>query len=285
MTEGMHEAAVLMSVVLPASNEEGLIGPCLDAVVGSHWSREAALEVIVVANGCRDATAEVARSRTADFESRGWDLRVVERESGGKLGALNAGDEVALGAMRVYLDADVTVEPALLGELADKLDVEEPRYASGQVRIEARGSASRAYARVWRRVPFMSSGVPGCGLFAVNAAGRARWGEFPDIISDDTYARLCFGPTERHGVPAAYHWPIAEGIGNLVKVRRRQDAGVAEIERRYPELLANDDKPLFPLRQKLGIALRDPLGFLVYSGVALAVRLTPRASNGWSRSR
>jgi hypothetical protein len=131
----------------------------------------------------------------------------------------------------------------------------------------------------------MAHGVPGCGVFAVNAPGRARWGTFPQIISDDTFVRLSFAPLERHGVPAPYDWPIAEGFGALVRVRRRQDAGVEEIERLYPDLLSNDDKPAFPLSQKLGMALRDPLGFMVYSAVALAVKLTKSRASGWSRGR
>ena len=138
---------------------------------------------------------------------------------------------------------------------------------------------------VWRRVPFMAQGVPGCGVFAVNAAGRARWDTFPEIISDDIYVRLQFRPGERQGVPAPYRWPIAEGWRNLVKVRRRQNAGVDEIAARYPALTRNDDKPRFPLPEKLGLALRDPLGFVVYAGVALAVKLTPRTRQDWSRGR
>lgn len=186
--------------------------------------------------------------------------------------------------MRVYLDADVTVSRDLLAQLGAALNVPAARYASGRVRITARGAVSRAYARFWARVPFMAQGVPGCGVFAVNATGRARWGDWPEIISDDTFVRLCFAPHERIGVRAPYDWPIAEGFANLVTVRRRQDAGVAEIRQRYPELLCNDDKPGLAMADMLRLALRDPLAFAVYTGVALAVRLRP-ASGDWSRGR
>lgn len=274
-----------VSVIVPASNEAALIGGCLEALLASSGLSEGALEVIVVANGCRDATAAIARGFEGGFAARGWRLTVIDRPEGGKPGALNAGDAAASGPVRVYLDADVTVAPALLSELVHALDTDAPRYASGRVEIAARTAISRAYARVWRRVPFMREVVPGCGLFAVNAAGRARWGAFPEIISDDIYVRLQFRPGERMGVSAPYRWPIAEGWRNLVKVRRRQNAGVDEIAARYPALTGNDDKPPFPLRDKLALALRDPLGFAVYAGVALAVRLTPRKRQDWSRGR
>lgn len=271
-------------MILPASNEAALIGGCLEALCASDWTVSAPVEVIVIANGCRDDTAARARAVAPAFARRGWRLRVIERSEGGKLAALDAGDAAASAAIRVYLDADVTVDPALLQALHAALSRPEPRYASGRVNITAKGAVSRAYARIWRKVPFMARCVPGCGVFAVNAAGRARWGRFPDIISDDTFVRLNFAPDERIGVAAGYDWPVAEGFDRLVRVRRRQDAGVAEIEARYPGLVANDDKPAFPASAKLGLALRDPLGFAVYTGVALAVRLRP-ASEGWSRGR
>ncbi|MBV7395180.1 glycosyltransferase [Mameliella sediminis] len=285
MDRATQGRGVTVSVILPASNEAALIGDCLDALLASEVAVDHAVEVIVVANGCRDETADRARARADRMADKGWRLKVIERAEGSKPGALNAGDAAASGAIRVYLDADVTVAPDLLAQLVRVLDVAAPRYASGQVEIAADGAVSRAYARIWRRVPFMRDVVPGCGLFAVNAAGRARWGAFPQIISDDIYVRLHFRPGERVGVTAPYRWPIAEGWHNLVKVRRRQNAGVDEIAARYPALTENDDKPRFPLPEKLGLALRDPVGFGIYSGVALAVKLTPRAQQDWSRGR
>ncbi|WP_240705188.1 glycosyltransferase [Pacificoceanicola onchidii] len=274
-----------LSVIIPASNEAALIGGCLSALLASDWQRPELVDVIVVANGCSDDTANRAEAFIDQFARKGWRLSVLDLEEGGKLGALNAGDAEAEGRARVYLDADVTVSPPLLAQIAKALAVPEPRYASGQVNITAHNPISRAYAKIWAKVPFMEDCVPGCGLFAVNAAGRARWGTFPDIISDDTFVRLSFSPEERIGVPASYDWPIAEGFSRLVKVRRRQDVGVDEIERLYPDLLKNDDKPAFPLSRKLGLALRHPFGFAVYSGIALVVKLTKGEQSDWSRGR
>ncbi|MFW2589658.1 glycosyltransferase [Sagittula sp. SSi028] len=272
------------TVIVPASNEAALIDGCLSALAASRGVT-GAVQVIVVPNGCHDDTAARAARHADGFARMGWQLLVHEVSEGGKLLALNVGDGLAQAGTRIYLDADVTVSPDLVAQVIAALDSDAPRYASGQVRITARSWASRAYARIWRQVPFMRAGVPGCGLFAVNAAGRGRWGAFPDIISDDTYVRLLFAPQDRIGVPAPYDWPIAEGMRALVRVRRRQDAGVTEIEDRFPELLANDDKAPFPMREKLGMALRDPVGFAVYAGVALAVRLTAGRATGWSRGR
>jgi glycosyltransferase involved in cell wall biosynthesis len=280
---GTADQTPALSVIVPASNEQGLIGPCLDALATSDGPVRA--EVIVVANGCHDGTVAEARSRAAAFAARGWSLRVLDLPEGGKPGALNAGEAEARGPVLAYLDADVTVSPPLMRQIAEALARSAPAYGSGTCRIApARSAVTRAYGRTYARVPFMTHSVPGCGLFAMNRAGRARWQDWPAIISDDTFARLQFSPPERIGVPAPYHWPLVEGFGALVRVRRRQDRGVAELRRLYPALEANDDKPRLSIGGKLRLALRDPIGFAVYVAVALAVRLGA-GNNEWVRGR
>ena len=142
-----------------------------------------------------------------------------------------------------------------------------------------------AYAKFYGLVPFMRRGVPGCGFFAVNTAGRAKWGAFPDIISDDTFVRLSFAPEERHAVDAPYNWPVVEGFFNLVKVRRRQDVGVREVAEKFPQLQPNDDKVRFTVMEIIRAAMRHPVGFLCYGAVALAVRMGGDDEQTWSRGR
>jgi len=271
----------MLSVIIPASNEAGYIGACLTALLASG---PLGAEAIVVANGCRDATAEVARGFADRAAAAGWRLRVLDVPEGGKPNALNQGDAVAQGDLRAYLDADVVVMPDLMAQLIAALATDQPRYATGTARIpRAKSAVTRAYARFWQSLPFAQSNAPGYGLFAVNAAGRARWGDFPGIISDDTFVRLQFDPAERLQVPARYDWPMIEGFAALSRVRRRQDAGVAEIDRLYPGLLAREAKARLGTGRLLGLGLRDPLGFATYAAVSLAVRL--RRGQGWSRGR
>ena len=274
----------LLSVIIPASNEAGYIGACLSALFSSARVPGGA-EAIVVANGCRDDTAAIARAHLREAEAAGWRFSVIERAAGGKPAALNAGDAAARGEMRAYLDADVVVSPELIAQLVLALAVEAPRYASGRAQIPpARSAITRAYARFWQTLPFAQSAAPGYGLFAVNAAGRARWGAFPDIISDDTFVRLQFAPAERVGCRASYSWPMIEGFDALVRVRRRQDAGVAQISELYPDLLSREGKPKLGLSGVLRRALADPAGFAVYAAVSLAVK-SRRGGGAWVRGR
>ena len=272
------------SIIIPASNEEAWISACLEAVLSSERVDEA--QVIVVANGCQDRTVAIAERYVRLAEAKQWEMVVIDLTIGNKLHALNVGDHRATGDVRVYLDADVQVSKRLIHQLERALDRETPAWASGTLQMAAASRISRAYGRFWSRVPFMAKSVPGAGLFAVNTAGRARWGEFPDIISDDTYVRLHFKPRERFGVPGTYVWPIAEGWRNLIKVRRRQNRGVNEIADRFPHLIKNDDKRPFARSQLMMTALSYPFSFLVYASVALMVRLTQENDQAdWSRGR
>jgi len=272
-----------LSVIIPACNEAGYIDACLRAVLASE---HVTLQGVVVANGCTDDTASRARAHAPAFVAKGWALEVLDLPALGKPGALDAGDSAAIHPGRAYLDADVTVSPPLLGQIARILQGASARYASGRpVVARAASPVTRAYARFWVHLPFVARGVPGFGLYAVNAAGRARWGSFPKVISDDTFVRLNFSSAERHQVPASYEWPMVEGFARLVRVRRRQDQGVAEIAQAFPQLLVNAENTKPTLRWVLARALRDPLAFAAYAGVSMAVRAGWRAQSGWVRGR
>ncbi len=271
------------SIILPAHDEAGYIDTVLKSILTQDHSGP--VEAIVIANGCSDDTAARARAHAPAFAARGWQLCVEELAQGGKIGALNHGDTRASHGIRIYLDADIQLSPRLLAGLVQVLDVAAPRYAGGKLVVApARSAVSRAYARFWQKLPFVAQGVTGAGLFAVNAAGRARWGAFPQIISDDTFARLQFDETERFLVDAPYEWPLVEGFSPLVRVRRRQDQGVAEIARLFPELIAHQGHVRPDRAELLRLAAADPVGFATYSAVALAVR-TGRNQQEWARGR
>lgn len=272
-----------LSIVIPACNEGAYIDACLSALNASDGP--AGAQVIVAANGCTDDTVSRALSHAAAFAARGWSLSVMDLPALGKMGALDAGEAMADFPTRAYLDADVLVSPPLMAQIAAALAGEGARYASGTPVVTAESWITRAFARFWTRLPFVAEGVPGFGLYAVNGAGRARWGTFPRIISDDTYIRVLFTPAERVKVPATYRWPLVEGFDRLVKVRRRQDQGVSELMALEPALMANEGKDAPGKGWLMRRALADPVAFGVYAAVKIAVRAGWGAQTGWVRGR
>lgn len=276
-----------ISIIIPAHNEAGYISVCLSALLASDKVGSDRIDIIVVANACTDDTAEIARRQRNAAQRRGWNLLVIETDTSGKLNALNLAESIAHEGVRIFLDADVIVSPMLITQLVAALDRPRPTYASGSPKVIApQNWPIRTYARFWEKLPFVNQGAPGFGVFAVNEAGRQLWVEFPDVISDDTFVRLHFAPNERIRVAAPYRWPVVTGLPNLIRVRRRQDAGVAEIAKLYPQLLRNSDGDRPGLVQLAKLMLRDPIGFAVYMAVSLAVRLPgERSDERWVRGR
>jgi glycosyltransferase involved in cell wall biosynthesis len=273
-----------IAVIIPANNEEACIGRCLASLMAQD-EKAGRLQIVVSANGCTDNTEKIVSNFVSRARDRGWELICESSPKPGKADALNRADERAKAPLRAYMDADIFCEPELFGQLGEALDRPEPAYATGEFTIDAAHSwTSRAYAAFWKELPYVRDGAVGAGLFAVNAAGRARWGRFPSIIADDMYARLNFSPSERVEVPARYYWPMVEGLRNLVRVRRRQDSGVTEVYELYPALRANDGKSPVGSGRLVRLALSKPIGFTIYALVILLVRLQPVTSS-WDRGR
>lgn len=94
---------VFVSIVIPALNEEEMIGKCLDSLCNLNTPKSS-YEVILVDNGSKDRTCSIAE----DFKGR-LDLGiVVERDANiGKL--RNIGASYARGNIFAFVDADCTV--------------------------------------------------------------------------------------------------------------------------------------------------------------------------------
>lgn len=95
-----HRSTPWVSVVVPALNEEAVIGTCLESLARQSMPRDQ-FEVIVVDNGSTDDTEGVAKS----FRDR-LTLSVL-RKTGAPVSAVrNRGADVARGEYLAFLDAD-----------------------------------------------------------------------------------------------------------------------------------------------------------------------------------
>ena len=234
----------MFTLSVPSYNEENYIAACLQALVAQAGLPAGhGIEVIVAANGCKDRTVEIARSFEDALREQGFAPLVLDIAEPGKMNALNTAERQAGFADRAFLDADVILSPTFLAELAEAFREEDPVYVGGTVEIPRSPSwVTRAYAKVWQNLPFVRDGVPGIGFYAFNAAGRARWAEFPPIYSDDRFVRLQFAPSERRKLKSTYQWPLPVGFSNMVKVRRRWCEGNDELHEKYPDLMVNDSQ-------------------------------------------
>jgi len=281
----------VLTIIVPSNNEESCIQECLNALVAQRdLPADHAMQVIVAANGCQDRTVPIAQAMAPKLEAAGYDVLVLNIPVGHKVNALNEAETRAIHGNRAFVDADVVLGPRLLVELAQLLAQDGAVYASGTVDIpRPQNLASRAYAKVWTQLSFVREGVPGIGLYAVNAAGRARWGEFPDVIADDRFVRLQFAPHERRKTKATYEWPLPEGYENLVHVRHRWSKGNRELEDRFPDLLDNDSEINKSYSTVLRL-FRTPFSSVVFVLVYLVSTRRARQTEGgdtfvWQRGR
>jgi glycosyltransferase involved in cell wall biosynthesis len=135
-----------LSVIVPTHNRRELLRRCLDSLAAQR-AEAGSFEVIVVADGSSDGTAEMAESLRVPFP-----LRVLRLERAGKSAAVNAAIEAARGSVCLFLDDDVIASPRLVAEhLAAHR--EDPRTvgigALTQQPPDARDWYARAYAVAW----------------------------------------------------------------------------------------------------------------------------------------
>jgi glycosyltransferase involved in cell wall biosynthesis len=133
----------LFSVVLPARNEERLIGAALQSI-GAEEFEPAQIEAIVVSNGSTDRTVEVAETEAARLAERaGPRVVVLSDVPPGIALAKNRGAREARGRVLVFMDADSEMSPGLLAAIAKRVEAGE-RAASIRLRPDGNDPIDRA---------------------------------------------------------------------------------------------------------------------------------------------
>jgi glycosyltransferase involved in cell wall biosynthesis len=280
MTSAGGQASPSFSVVIPANDEATVITRCLDSIL--PWCGPLPPEVIVVANGCTDQTAARARATTG--------VIVIELVHGSKRGALNAGDSAASFGTRVYLDADVVLARDALQALGQVLDTDRAIVAAPVPRfvLEGRPWTVRAFYRVYRQLPYVRNGLIGLGVVGLSAAGRRRFGDFPDAIADDLFVQRLFAPSERVVLQEhSFDVETPRSLRSLVGVRTRTARGNAQLAETTPG--EGDFAPTTGGTARALVALvahdlRMLPAALVYAGVTVvARRRATRTDHVWHR--
>lgn len=241
----------MISVIIPAHNEEKVISATLQELVEGAISGE--LEVIVVCNGCTDNTARIV----ASF---GQAIRCLETETPSKANALNLGDAAASGFPRFYQDADVILTLDAIRQIALILQSSRFLAAAPHMAMDF-GKASwpvRAYYEVWQQLPYVREGMIGVGVYALSGEGRKRFEKFPAIIADDRFIRALFNEQERTRVASCVSVVRAPAnLVSLVKIKTRSRLGGYEFEEKFSELLGNERKDygsaIFAFLQKINL--------------------------------
>lgn len=230
MSSATTPAAGPLCVIVPACDEETVIDRCLRSLTGSGTKDDVC--VLVVCNGCVDATAAVVQAYSARYVR----VRLLELPERSKVSAIRAGLASTTGSVAV-VDADVTLSPDAIDGLRQTLAQARPVIAAPRLQVDLSGCGRtvRGFYRIWLQQPYVTSGLIGAGVYATNQAGRSRLTAMPDVMADDAWARACFDPGERvisAGVftiyPARSTWALVRRRARIVtgnqQVRRLRDA-------------------------------------------------------------
>jgi hypothetical protein len=261
----------VISVIIPACNEARVIGRTVGGLVSSAEPGE--LDVVVVANGCTDGTADIA----AGF---GPPVRVLTMAKASKTNALAAGDDAAWSFPRIYMDADVQTRAADLRALGDALQAPGVLAAGPEREFAMTGCpwAIRRYYEVWTRLPEVQRGLFGRGLIAFSKEGHGRISGLPQVIADDLAISLAFAPDERVVVPGARVLiRPPRTLADLMRRRVRTAEGIAQLGRAHgtPDPATAQTRPA----DLLAMTAREPrlaVPVAVFLSVAVAGRLRAR---------
>lgn len=267
-----------VSVVVPAHDEGTVIDRLLAGLLPGCPSD--AMEVVVVANGCTDDTAERALSCRV---TAGPPLTVLELPEPSKVAAIRAGVAHTHGDVVAVVDADVCLDWPTLRELAARLRASSgPLVGAPTVAVDTAGCPwpVRSYFRVWTELPYVRSGMVGSGVFAVNAAGRDRLDRLPDVVNDDAWVRRSFAPDERVTGAGSFTTFPPRSVLALVRRRTRVDLGNVDLDRVREDApaAANGMRYVLAAARRGDLLRRDAATFL-------AVTLASRYLAAWRRHR
>jgi poly-beta-1,6 N-acetyl-D-glucosamine synthase len=240
-----------ISLIVPAYNEEKSIAQCLRSLLSLDYPD---FEIIVVDDGSRDRTLEIAR---AIEDPR---VKVLHQENGGKAEALNTGIAASTGKILLTVDADTRLNRTALlsianrfeghpelGALAGNVKVDEPRGLLKRVQ-DLEYTSSIGYIRKAQSVLGAVMIVPGpiaaLRREAVEKAGGFSSATFAEDF-DITLAVLREGYKVQFE-DSAMAYTIAPGtVGELLKQRRRWYRGMIQVLAKNEDML---------LRGRYGVA-------------------------------
>lgn len=267
------------AVIIAAHDEEAVIGRTLDALLATAAAD--GIEVVVACNGCTDDTAAVARLRSG--------VVVPEIEQASKPAGLRAGDRLVQPGPRIYLDADIVLTSRAASEVLAALRG-QAIAARPPHTFDTTGAdwVVRRWYRVRQSLPSIATALWGAGCYGLSEAGRARFAEFPDVVSDDLFIHSQFSPAEIVIVdtdPLVVTTP--RRAADLVRILRRSYRTQAEVAGSDSGISTGQRDQLADLLALLRRSPSRAFDVLVYVSVVAysraLVRFVKQPSSPWER--
>ncbi|WP_338472673.1 glycosyltransferase [Niallia sp. XMNu-256] len=183
----MGQSTPFVSVIIPAYNEEKVIGRTIESILKSNYPN---LEMIVVDDGSNDQTSLVVNNKYKGSDK----VHLFQKRNEGKASALNLGVQKAKGEILVAIDADTVVPPNSISMLVRHFADENIAAVSGNVRVGNRENLLTS----WQHIEYVTGfNLEKRGFATLNCipvvpgaigAWRKQVVEELDYFSNDTLA-------------------------------------------------------------------------------------------------
>ena len=120
----------VISIIVPAYNEEENIKHALDSIIDSDYP---AKEILVVDDGSTDLTYAIASQYMQT--SKNCKITVIRKKNGGKVSAINYALQFAVGEIVIVIDADSIIQRNTLKETAKEFQRPNVIAVAGKVKV------------------------------------------------------------------------------------------------------------------------------------------------------
>ncbi len=205
------ESNPIVSVIVPARNEEGFLGKCLDSLLAQTYPPDRS-EIIVVDNRSTDHTHAIAES----YAARDPRVRVLTCGGPNQAAGMNAGIVAARGTLISRVDAHGHVEPNYLARVVAAFARHPRAVAVGGPYLPACDGLIERVAALARSSRFGVGGGwysdKGTEEHAVRTVGC------PTYRRDAVLAAGLFDPAMVYGEDDELNWRMLRGGGEIVFV-------------------------------------------------------------------
>lgn len=147
-TTATSELSPRVSIIVPAYNEERVIGDALRSMLTLSYSN---YEVLMIDDGSTDGTFAIAQSLVAESNGK---LKVYRQKNAGKSAALNMGLRISSASLVLCVDADSTLKPTGLQSAVRHFST--PSVAAVAGVVEVRMAGKKMISRLQRTEYLMS---------------------------------------------------------------------------------------------------------------------------------
>jgi len=221
---------VKISIVIPAFNEERLLGQSLERVkasAGSFAARGWEWELIVCNNNSTDRTAAIAEAAGA---------KVVFEPINQIARARNAGAAAATGDWLLFIDADSQPTSELFSDVGDQIQSSKFLAGGATVRLEGEYPFARRVTALWNSISRVCRLMAGSFIFCEMQAFREIGGFSKELFASEEI-------------------DLSKRLKKLAKRRGKKIV----ILTRYPLLTSARKLHLYSLREHLRVVLKATL--------------------------